>query len=305
MRRTWPWLALPLTVGGGAALAALARTPVPILYLRIDLATLALLAGVAAAAALGAALAARRRMARARQQAAIDAALRAADDRRRFLGRLDHELKNPLTAIRLGLTNLAEAPPVARDDALASIGAQTLRLSRLSADLRKLAELETRPLERGPVDLDDVLQEVVSLAGERPEAAGRTLTLTVQHAPWPLPPVAGDRDLLFLALHNLLDNALKFTRTGDTIELRAFEDERSIMLEVADTGPGVDDADLPHVFEELYRGQAARETPGSGLGLALVRAIVARHGGGVTLRSRRGRGTVVTIRLPPADVSKR
>jgi two-component system OmpR family sensor kinase len=164
--------------------------------------------------------------------------------------------------------------------------------------LRKLAELETRPLERGPVHLAELLQEALSLAREQPQAQTRHLTLTLPQAPWPLPLVSGDWDLLFLAVFNLLDNALKFTQPGDTVEVRAFEDGATVVLEVADTGPGIPKAELPHVWQELYRGQGARGIRGSGLGLALVQAIVERHGGHTSLRSRAGQGTVVTLRLP-------
>ena len=157
---------------------------------------------------------------------------------------------------------------------LRSVDSQVLRISRLTADLRKLAELETRTLEMSPVNLAEVLQQVVALAQEKPEADDRRLTLTLPQAPWPLPPVQGDRDLLLLALHNLIDNALKFTRPGDTIEVRAFEDGSFIVIEVADTGPGIPEEELPHVWEELYRGDHARGVPGSGLGLPLVRAIM-------------------------------
>lgn len=122
--------------------------------------------------------------------------------------------------------------------------------------------------------------------------------MSIPQAPWPLPLVSGDPDLLLLVIHNLIDNALKFTRPGETIEVRAFEDANSVVVEVADTGPGIPEEELPYVWQELYRGAAARGVPGSGLGLALARAIVDRHGGKVSLRSRAGQGTVVSIRLP-------
>jgi two-component system OmpR family sensor kinase len=222
-----------------------------------------------------------------------------AAERRRFLQRLDHELKNPLTAIRAGLANAANGPATdVQREALASVEAQVLRLSRLTADLRKLAELETCPLERVPVDVAELLQEVMTLAQEQPEAAARQLTLTLPQVPWPVPAVSGDWDMLFLATYNLMGNALKFTRPGDTVEVRAFEHGNLVVIEVADTGPGIPKEEAPRVWEELYRGQGARGVPGSGLGLALVRAIVERHGGRVTLRSRVGQGTVVTMRLP-------
>jgi two-component system OmpR family sensor kinase len=224
---------------------------------------------------------------------------KAAEERRRFLRRLDHELKNPLTAIRAGLANLTESPSdAARREALASVEAQTLRLSRLSADLRKLAELEVRLVERSPVDVPALLHEAFSMAQEQPGANERHLNLSIPQAPWPLPKIQGDPDLLLLAVHNLMDNALKFTRPGDTLELHAFEDGAEIVIEVADTGPGIPDDEQPHVWEELYRGVGGRGIPGSGLGLALVRAIAERHNGRATLRSRLGQGTVFTLRLP-------
>jgi two-component system OmpR family sensor kinase len=235
------------------------------------------------------------------QQQLAASRVRLAQERRRFLQRIDHELKNPLTAIRAGLANLSNGSSgTAQQEALASIEAQVLRLSRLTADLRKLAELETRPLDLVPVNVAELLREALDLAQEQPEAGGRRLALMLPQAPWPVSDVPGDRDLLFLATYNLLDNAIKFTRPGDTVEVRAVEDRTHVTVEVADTGPGIPREELPRVWEELYRGQGARGVPGSGLGLALVRAIVERHGGTVTLRSRTGQGTVVTMRLPAA-----
>ncbi len=223
----------------------------------------------------------------------------AAADKRRFLRRLDHELKNPLTAIRAGLANIAETHlEDVQVQALSSVEAQTLRLSQLSSDLRKLAELETRPLERSAVNIVEMLQEAYSLANDQPNAAYRQMKLSIPQVPWPLPSIQGDRDLLVLAVHNLLDNAVKFTQPGNTIELRSFEDGSSLVIEVADTGQGIPEDELGHIGEELYRGKGARGIPGNGLGLALVHSIVNRHGGKVNLRSREGKGTVVTLRLP-------
>jgi signal transduction histidine kinase len=266
-----------------------------IVYLRADLGTLSLLLGLGLSALAASAFALLDWAGRTRQRAFSAAA----EERRRFLRRLDHELKNPLTAIRAGLANLAESPSgEARREALASVEAQTLRLSHLSSDLRKLAELEVRLVEHSKVDIPTLLREAFNMAQEQPGAAERHLNLSIPQAPWPLPNVQGDPDLLLLAIHNLLENALKFSNPGDTLELRAFEDGLYIVIEVADTGPGIPDEEQPHVWEELYRGKAGRGVPGSGLGLALVRAIAERHDGQVGLRSRLGQGTVFTLRLP-------
>ena len=236
---------------------------------------------------------------RSRQNAIEGVIYEAAAVKRRFLRRLDHELKNPLTAIRAGLANLAETHlEEMQRQALSSVEAQTLRLSRLSSDLRKLAELEARPLERTAVNVNEMLQEAYALAQDQPNAAQRDLKLTVPQAPWPLPTIQGDRDLLFLAVHNLLDNAIKFTQPGGTIEMRGFEDGSSLVIEVADTGQGIPEDELVHVGEELYRARGARGIPGNGLGLALVHSIINLHGGKVSVRSREGKGTVVTLKLP-------
>ena len=299
MKQRWKellWLLPLVALGLGLGLSMLVRYTAqrnPVLYLRIDLATLILIAGVVLTLASYAALWVFTRIEKQRQRLTSQAS----DDRLRFLRRLDHELKNPLTAMRAGLANASEAPDeAARQEAFVTVEAQALRLSRLAADLRKLAELETRPLERAAVDITVVLQETFDLTQER--NADRQLSLSIPQAPWPLPQISGDPDLLFLAVHNLLENAVKFTCPGDRVEVRAFEDGSSVVIEVADTGPGIPEDELPHVWEELYRGQGARGVPGSGLGLALVRAVIERHGGRVSLRSRVGQGSVFTVRLP-------
>ncbi len=229
-----------------------------------------------------------------------------ATERRRFLQRLDHELKNPLTAMRAGLANLSSSPlDDGQTTTLQSIDAQAIRLSRLTADLRKIADLETRPLDRRPVDLAALLDEAVELVREQPGATERRVTLSTPQAPWPLPAVDADWDLVFLAVYNLLDNALKFTRAGDAVEIRAREEGDRVVVEIADTGPGIAVAEQAHVWAELYRAEQTRGIAGSGLGLALVRAIVERHGGEVALASREGQGTSVTIVLPAAPVTNR
>ena len=99
-------------------------------------------------------------------------------------------------------------------------------------------------------------------------------------------------------MDNLLDNALKFTEPQDRIEVRASDSGDSVVIEVADTGLGLPDDELPHVFDELYRGQQSRGIPGSGLGLALVKAVIERHGGAVSVRSLSEQGTVFQLHLP-------
>jgi two-component system OmpR family sensor kinase len=283
----------------------------PELYVRADIVALVWIVGVALSLVSVVALAVHTWSSYRIAAARAEAHARAGEERQRFLRRLDHELKNPLTAIQVALANLDYATTAeSRSGSLASVKTQTQRIGRLIADLRKLAELETRPLEFGAVNLNELLQDAVLLVQESmpdgapggtldsSEGLDRRLNLIVPQAPWPLPEISGDWDLIFLAVYNLLSNAIKFTEPGDTVEVRAFEDGRYVVIEVADTGPGIPEEEQALVWEELYRAKASRGIPGSGLGLALVRAIVYRHGGRASLRSRAGQGTVVTMRLP-------
>jgi len=273
----------------------------PVLVLRADVGTaLAILSGLASAG-LVVRLLAHFEKDRQCQRILAEERRAQADTHRRFMSRLDHELKNPLTGMRAALVNLAGTPP-GEDQAAAlhDLQHQTERLSRLVSDLRKLAELEQRPLECLPVPIGELLAEAVEAAESHPASHGRKINLVLSQVPWPLPPVTGDRDLLGLAFYNLLDNALKFTGPDETVEVRAAEDGRWLTVEVADTGTGIAAEDLPRVFEELYRGTNARSAEGSGLGLSLVQRVIERHGGDISVRSRQSdqKGTVFKVRLP-------
>jgi len=296
MRWRWWWVFIPIILGLIAALVILLTdVPNPVLYAQADLWILVLGIGIGLSILVAVIIAVLDQI----EKTQIDATIQFAEDRRRFLRRLDHELKNPLTAILAGLANLSIAETSKdRSASLNSVQTQVGRLRQLVAELRKLSELETRPLDLGPIDMTELLEDSFSLAKEHPEVGERVLSISIPRAPWPLPSINGDRDLLILAIHNLLDNAIKFTHPGDTIEMRAFEDGNQVVIEVADTGPGIPEEDVAHVWEELYRGTGARGIQGSGLGLALVRAIVSRHEGDIDLRSRPGEGTVLMLRLP-------
>ena len=222
-----------------------------------------------------------------------------AERNREFLRRLDHELKNPLTIIRLGIVNLQQSNSLdeAQQQSVRRIEQQTERLQQLVIDLRRLTELEAAEIESAPVDLADVLAEAVALAEEAmPET--RSVTLTVQETPWPVSAISGDRELLILAFRNLIDNGLKYTAVSDRVEVRVSDNGQTAEVEVADSGMGIPETELTHVFDNLFRGEQARGIAGSGLGLPLVQRIVQLHGGTVDVRSRSQTGTVFTVRLP-------
>ena len=243
----------------------------------------------AAAAALALAAHRRSRLLETTRRTTRDTA---ASEHRRFLARLDHELKNPVTAIRV-----AVAASEADTPQLATIDAQTARLSRLVADLRKLSELQTSEVERSRVSVAALVTDVVDAVRD---AHGREVAVTLPAAPWPLPAALADPDLLFVALFNVGANAAKSSEPSDVIEIRGDEKHGAVVLDVADTGRGIPADEIDAVFDELARGRNARDRAGSGLGLALVRTIVDRHGGEVTIASREGDGTRVRLALPAA-----
>lgn len=230
-----------------------------------------------------------------------DEAYKDADERRRsFIRRLDHEVKNPLTGLRAALANLSEAAsPQEREHAAVNARRDVSRLTRLLADLRKLSDLEERPLEHLPVYMPNILEEIVEASLSLPAYQGRVVNLLIANVP-PLPLITGDRDLLGLACYNLVENALKYSGPDKEVEVRAREEGRSVLIEVADGGAGISAEDLPHLCEELYRGANARGIDGSGLGLALTARIVDLHGGSLNVTSHQGErsGTIFSIQLP-------
>ena len=301
MRLRLAFALLPLALGL-AAMIILQRMldPVPLLSIKIDFGLLALFLGILLSAFLLMILPMRYAYSRQREYQIARERLKHGEAQRRFLRRLDHELKNPLTGIRAALANLEGGAAGTAPSAIPDIQHQVDRLTRLTAGLRKLADLEEIPLEYDKLNLADLLLETVEAVRALPSAGGRDLRLIVPSVPWPLPEITGDRDLLSLAFFNLIENAMKYTGRQDAVEVRASEQARHVQVEIADTGPGIPPDELPRLFEELYRGTNARGCEGSGLGLALVRRIVERHEGTVTVRSRRdgGRGTVFAVTLP-------
>ncbi|WGW11999.1 HAMP domain-containing sensor histidine kinase [Saxibacter everestensis] len=246
------------------------------------------------------------------QKAAIQAAAaeqhEATVRRNRMLIRLDHELKNPLTVLRTSAVTLrdmlADGSATAEDldMSLTAISSSSNRVARLLADLRKLADVETRQIDYLRVDMATLVEQAVEDARTAPGAEGRRLVASVARAPWKLPDVIGEEDLILSAILNLIGNALKYSSADDVVEIRASEqvvdDVRWVVIEVADTGMGIPAGEQMAVWEELARGQSVRAVPGSGMGLALVRSIVLRHGGKVELRSQQGDGTAVRMLLP-------
>ncbi|MEJ3748917.1 HAMP domain-containing sensor histidine kinase [Actinomycetes bacterium KLBMP 9797] len=243
-----------------------------------------------------------------------DEVVRAETVRRRLAADVAHELRTPLAALQAGLEELRDglrAPDAIR---LAELHDQSLRLGRVVTDLADLAAAEAAAVSLRMVraDLADIAR--AALAAERPHldavgvAVGADLERPVS--------VRADPDRLHQAITNLLANAARYCRPGDAVDLAVRAESGgavrgggavgggaaggSAVLTVADTGPGIPADELPHAFDRMWRGRAARAVTGTGIGLAVVRELVAAHGGTVDLDSPTGGGLTVTIRLPLA-----
>ena len=304
-KKSWILLAfafLPFLIGAAVSFAAPdIWSPVPVLVFKIDVGMVAFTAGIVLSLFLLAFWIGSTRTGMKADRLIEETVEDSERGQRRFLRRLDHEMKNPLTGLRAALVNLQEAQ--SKDERIrAAENARRAheRLTTLLNDLRKLSDLDERSIERERIEVPDLLNDVVDTARSLPAYEGRNINLFIPRVPSPFPCVVGDRDLLVHALYNLVENALKFTSAGEPVEVRALEDGKAIVVEVADSGGGIPSEDLPKIFEELYRGSNARGIEGSGLGLALVNRIVALHGGQIEVRSRQEepRGTVFTVRLP-------
>ena len=191
-------------------------------------------------------------------------------------------------ALRMGIGEV-------RDVALAeSMRAQVDRLASLVAELRKISEIDSYPVADEPVDITEVATEVI----ETTVPQDRDLVVAFPRAPRPLPPVRGDRDLVFLALYNVMSNAVKYSSPGATLEVRGIEDRGHVVVDVSDTGRGIPASEVDQVWGELARSKEVRHIPGNGLGLPMVAAVLRRLGGSCELSSIEGRGTTVRMRLP-------
>ncbi|MEO0631966.1 MAG: PAS domain-containing sensor histidine kinase, partial [Planctomycetota bacterium] len=226
-----------------------------------------------------------------------------------FLARATHELRAPLTNIKLYAEQAIEEgddDPQLRQEALNVIGREVLRLERTVGDLLRVSELESGALQgtRTEIRIDDMLDEVREAFVAAAEAKSIGLTLD---APPKLPTLHGDRDHIEVVIQNLVGNAIKYTPEGGSVLLKADADEFEFTLEVIDDGIGIAPDEAPMVFETFFRSDDARvhDVEGSGLGLALARQLARQHGGDVTLESELNRGSTFTLRIPVGHSANR
>lgn len=231
-----------------------------------------------------------------RRQEAMEELRRTADRERQFMRDAAHTLRTPLTIAQghaeLLLDQLRPRTP-RHDDATVLLD-ELRRLARISDQMLLLGTApQSAALLLDPVDLREMASDATrrwSAASGRPILFERGASVVA---------LADERRLRH-ALDALIENALHATTPGDRITVSACTEHGRATLQVADTGHGVDPADLPTIFERFARGAHARTRPGTGLGLPIVKTIAKAHGGDVSLDSRPGEGTTVTVRLGPA-----
>jgi two-component system sensor histidine kinase MprB len=216
-----------------------------------------------------------------------------ARSQRQLVSDASHELRTPLTSLRTNIEVLARDRNMAdeeREKLLNDVVSQLSEMTALVTELVELARGETQPVESEDVRLDLLVEEVVARAKrDFPQVEFVSdLQPTELH---------GVPNTIARAVSNLLDNAAKWSPPGGKVEVSV----RDGQVIVRDQGPGIEDDDLPYIFDRFYRAPAARKLPGSGLGLAIVKQVAEAHGGGVGAEPAEGGGTRMRLRLSDAN----
>jgi signal transduction histidine kinase len=215
---------------------------------------------------------------------------------RSFLADSSHELRRPLTVLRtnVDILNDPALPAEEREACLGEMRAEAKAMSRLLSDLLLLSREEKQAIGEAPVDYSSLCEQATAQLRAQ-DVRHRTIVDVT-----PRLHVMGDRERLAQMLWNLLENAAQYTPDGGRIELHLRSVDGVARVEVQDTGIGIAEEDLPHVFDRFYRGHGARiiREDGAGLGLAIVKYVAEAHGGMVTVSSEPGRGTTFSVDIP-------
>ncbi|HEY9288653.1 MAG TPA: PAS domain-containing sensor histidine kinase [Candidatus Dormibacteraeota bacterium] len=217
-----------------------------------------------------------------------------------------HELKTPLTTLK-GLSELLldfDLSEAQRRELLQDLHGQADRMERLIGDIMAVSRIDSGrvSVDFSPVDVAAVVQYVADEV--RPMLQGRVLKCRI---PDRVPAVMGEARKLHQILVNLVTNAIKYSEPGTQITLTARSDQSTVRFEVSDQGVGIREEHVPRLFEKFYRADdpAVRRTPGTGLGLYIVRSLVSMLGGQVEVRSEYGKGSSFIVTLPRADAMQR
>ena len=221
--------------------------------------------------------------------------------RNQFVSNASHELKTPLATIKILVESMMyqdDMDPQLRREFLGDIDKEIDRLSSVVGDLLTLVHIDSHKLRlrREMMVLADTVRETAARLAPLAKKRGQQIVVHIQDEC----EMFADPGKLAQVCYNIIENAIKYTPDGGTITVSLAKAGRDAVLEIADTGVGIPEADLPHVFDRFYRVDKARsrETGGTGLGLSIVKQIVRLHAGTVTVASEYGKGTTFTVQLP-------
>ncbi|MBO4949427.1 MAG: HAMP domain-containing protein [Clostridia bacterium] len=225
-------------------------------------------------------------------------------NRREFIANVSHELRTPLTSVKGATETIIEDPDMPeaiKQRFLGIVINESDRMTRIVQDLLVLSRLDNRRMTWKPVkfDLFSAADGMCSALEAEAKAHGHTLTLEPEESP-PMP-IFADKERIEQVITNIIGNAIKYTPDGGKIAVKVFEkDDGNYVVSVSDTGVGIPEEDLAHIFERFYRVDKSRSTDagGTGLGLSIAKDIIDAHGGEISMDSEYGKGTTVTITLP-------
>jgi len=226
----------------------------------------------------------------------------AEESRNTFIAHATHELRSPLTNIRLyveSAIDAGEADPQSRTKALNIINQESRRLERIVGEMLSISEIEAGAfkLYSSDIYLDQLFEEVKPDYMLQAEEKNISLSFNL---PPKLPVIKGDRDKIMVAIHNLIGNAIKYTPNNGKVTINVEIKDKQLVVDVIDTGIGIKDEDLEKIFDKFYRAKDPRvgKITGTGLGLTLAQEVIRLHGGSISVQSQLDKGSTFTVTLP-------
>jgi two-component system sensor histidine kinase KdpD len=281
--------------GSRAALVRLGNKPVGVLAVRGDI-------GVAALEAIANLVAISLEKAASQELANQARAARQSEElKSSILDALAHEFKTPLTSIKAASTALlskTSTPPEQQHELLSIIDEETDRLTNMVTEAIQVSRIDAGKIKltRMPTAVSEIVSSVMTQMKSRLD--DRPVEVHVESS---LPEISVDRDLIELAVRQLVDNALKYSRPGTPVAVHASSAGDLVRFSIRDAGPGIAHHEQRRIFEKFYRGEAIRnQLPGSGMGLTVVKDIVAAHSGAIRVESSPATGTSFIMELPAA-----